>query len=111
MMNEIGKKWLLKFFADLQGFEKVMIQDKVFYFAKEPGVSKEDSENSEALLASLMKSEELTLRSSFKLMVVIGLRQGRKRSSVIRTSNLKSVERADMLLLREQDHDINRSTV
>lgn len=74
MINEIGKKCLLKFFASIKGFEKVMIQSKVFHFAKEPGVSKVNSKNAEELLASPMKSK--VLRSSFKLMVVIGLRQG-----------------------------------
>lgn len=31
MTNEIGKKCLLKFFASIKGFEKVMIQSKVSF--------------------------------------------------------------------------------
>lgn len=37
-----------------------MIQSEVFYFAKEPGVSKVNSKNAKGLLASLTKSKELT---------------------------------------------------
>lgn len=42
--------------ADFQGFEKVMLQSQVFYFAKQPGESKASNTNVE-LLASLMKSK------------------------------------------------------
>lgn len=36
MMNEIGKKRLLKFFADFQGFDKVVIQSQVFCGVRSP---------------------------------------------------------------------------
>lgn len=44
-------------------------------------------------------------------MVIIGLMQGRKGSSIIWMTNLENVGHADiMILLREEDRDVNRST-
>lgn len=51
MINEIGRRCLLKFSASIKGFEEVTTQSKVFHFAKEPGVSKVNSKNVEELLA------------------------------------------------------------
>lgn len=44
-------------------------------------------------------------------MVIIGLMQGRKGSSIIWMTNLENVGHADiMILLREEDRDVDRST-
>lgn len=42
-----GKDTAPEIFVDFQGFKKVMLQSKVFYFAKEPGESKAGSKNIE----------------------------------------------------------------